>query len=196
MSPPLVVWNPHEDQAAHLLCNCSEAYVQTMYALWLVVQSLRAPRGQVSLLCWSFCGVPIPFGACSPSPCSSMRVPKLCQLFPCGCLHWFESAAGWRTAMLDSFVLAYEMGLKLGWLLFGHSLSPCSIPLPFILYLPLPLSSLTSPAPPLWSFSSDSPPSDFRSQVFCYSPFYHLSVQRKKRIDNKTVSLNLERKMT
>jgi hypothetical protein len=27
-----------------------------MLTLWMVVQSLRAPKGQVSWLCWSFCG--------------------------------------------------------------------------------------------------------------------------------------------
>jgi hypothetical protein len=64
-----------------------------MCVLWLVVQFLRAPRVQVSWLCWSSCGAPNLFGAHNPS---SIRVPKLHQLFGCRCLYLSESAAaGW-----------------------------------------------------------------------------------------------------
>lgn len=39
---------PYEGQAAHLLHMCEETYVQPMNILWLVVQTLKAPRVQVS----------------------------------------------------------------------------------------------------------------------------------------------------
>ena len=48
IAPAPVVQDTHENQAAHLLHMCGEAQVQPMYALWLVVQSLRAPRDQFS----------------------------------------------------------------------------------------------------------------------------------------------------
>jgi len=44
VAPVSVVEGPHEDQAAHLLCMSEEAWVQPVYVLWLVVQSLRATR--------------------------------------------------------------------------------------------------------------------------------------------------------
>ena len=40
-------------------------------------------RVQVSWLCCSSCGVPIPFWTCNPSSYSSVRVPKLHLLFGC-----------------------------------------------------------------------------------------------------------------
>ena len=47
-SPVPVVWDPYEDQPEHLLHMCREIYLQSMLVLWLVVQTLRAPRVQVS----------------------------------------------------------------------------------------------------------------------------------------------------
>ena len=44
-----------------------------MYVLWLAVQSLRAPRDQVSCLCWSPCRVSILSRACNPSSYSSIK---------------------------------------------------------------------------------------------------------------------------
>ena len=57
-----------------------------------MVQTLRAP----SWLCWSSCGVSIPFRAFNPSSYFSIRVPKLRPLFVCGCLHLSESGARWN----------------------------------------------------------------------------------------------------
>jgi len=42
-----VVQDPYEDQAAHLHMN-RETQVQPVYVLWLVVQTLRVPTGQIS----------------------------------------------------------------------------------------------------------------------------------------------------
>jgi hypothetical protein len=44
-----------------------------MYALWLVVQSLRVLRVQVGLLCWSSVEFLSPLGPCNPSSYSSIR---------------------------------------------------------------------------------------------------------------------------
>jgi hypothetical protein len=69
--------------------------VQSMYALWLVVQTLRFPQG--SRLADSV-GLPVGFlspSAHNPSFHHSIRVLKLHPLFGCGCLYLSESAAGW-----------------------------------------------------------------------------------------------------
>jgi hypothetical protein len=47
-NPHLVVQDPDEGQATYLLHMSGEAWVQPMNVLWLVVQTLRAPRVQVS----------------------------------------------------------------------------------------------------------------------------------------------------
>jgi len=47
-----------------------------VYIIWLVVQTLRTAKVQVSWFCWTSCGVPIPFGTCNPSSCNPWRVPK------------------------------------------------------------------------------------------------------------------------
>jgi hypothetical protein len=81
-------WSPRCTSATYR----GEAGVQPMHALWFVVQSLRVPRVQVSgllVFLWS----PYPFGAHSPSSCSSIRVPKLHPLVVSQYLA--ESAAGW-----------------------------------------------------------------------------------------------------
>jgi hypothetical protein len=64
-------------------------------ALWLVVQTLRDPKVQVSWLCSSSCGVLFFFGACNPSSYSSLRLPKLHPMFGCRCLYLSESAEVW-----------------------------------------------------------------------------------------------------
>ena len=38
-----------------------------LYVLWLVAQSMIAPKGLVSCLCWSSCGVPTTFRVCHKS---------------------------------------------------------------------------------------------------------------------------------
>jgi hypothetical protein len=43
--PAVVVHGLHEDQAVYLLHMCRGAWVQPVYVLWLMVQSLRAPKG-------------------------------------------------------------------------------------------------------------------------------------------------------
>lgn len=55
-----VVRGPREDQAAHL-CICGGGLGLVCVCSLVVVQTLRAPRIQVSGLCWSFRGVPISF---------------------------------------------------------------------------------------------------------------------------------------
>jgi hypothetical protein len=42
------VQDPYEDQAAHMLHMCREVYVKPMYVLWLVIQTLKVLRVQVS----------------------------------------------------------------------------------------------------------------------------------------------------
>jgi hypothetical protein len=69
----------------------------------LVVYTLKVPSIQVSSFCWFSCGMPIPFGACSFSSYSSIRVSKLHLLFSCGCLYLFESAAMW--SLLENSML-------------------------------------------------------------------------------------------
>lgn len=59
-----------------------------MCVLWLVVQSLRAVRVQVSWFCW----FSYPLCGCIPSFYSSITVSKLHPLLGCGCLHLSESA--------------------------------------------------------------------------------------------------------
>lgn len=60
-----VVQDSHEDQA--YFCYTCRCYVQPVHPLWLVAQSLRAPKG---LHCWSSCGVPIPSGPSILTPYS------------------------------------------------------------------------------------------------------------------------------
>lgn len=47
IAPIPVVWNPHKDQAAHLLHMFGEAQVEPVHVL-LVVQTLRAPNASDS----------------------------------------------------------------------------------------------------------------------------------------------------
>lgn len=86
--PIPVIPDLHRDQAAYLLHICWEVSFQTVYVLWLGVQSLRALRVHVIWYCWSSWEVPIPFRTLSPSPNSSIRVPNLHPLFGCGALHF------------------------------------------------------------------------------------------------------------
>jgi hypothetical protein len=65
-----------------------------VYALWLVVQTLRVPRVQVSCLSLSSRGISIPFGALIVIPIS-IRVPNLHLQFGSGCLHQSVSAVEW-----------------------------------------------------------------------------------------------------
>ena len=85
-SPTPVVQDSHESQATHLLHMNGESWIHPVYIFWLVVQTLRAPRVQVSWLFCSSCGIPIPFKTQNPSSHSSVRVPKLYPLFGCGYL--------------------------------------------------------------------------------------------------------------
>jgi hypothetical protein len=71
------------------------AGVQPMYALWLAVQSLGAPKGPGYLILLVFCGVPVLFLSLNPSPNSSIRLPKLHLMFGCESLYLFPLAAGW-----------------------------------------------------------------------------------------------------
>lgn len=82
-----------------------------MDALRLVVQSLRAPRVQVSWLCWSrWQGYSL---ACNPSFYSSVRVPKLHPLFCRWSLHLSKSAAGWLGLHLGPQYLEQGLSQKL-----------------------------------------------------------------------------------
>jgi hypothetical protein len=105
--------------------------------LWLVVQSPKAPKVQVSWLWWPYCGVPITFLL------FFHHILKLHPLFGCGCPNLSESAAGWSSSEDNLFLsssttrvslivsgIAHGMDLKLGQLLVGHSLSLCSTPTP------------------------------------------------------------------
>ena len=71
-----------------------EAWIQSGYVLWLVVQNLRARWVQVSWLCCYPCRVLTPFRALNPFSYFSIRVLKLHPLFHCGCLYWSVLAAG------------------------------------------------------------------------------------------------------
>lgn len=65
--PIPVIPDLHRDQAAYLLHICWEVSFQTVYVLWLGVQSLRALRVHVIWYCWSSWEVPIPFWVFNPS---------------------------------------------------------------------------------------------------------------------------------
>lgn len=75
-----VVRGPREDQAAHL-CICGGGLGLVCVCSLVVVQTLRAPRIQVSGLCWSFRGVPSPSVSSQPrssySPTRVLRLPPL-----------------------------------------------------------------------------------------------------------------------
>jgi hypothetical protein len=93
-----------------------------MYGLWFLVQSLRAPRVQVSWVCWSSGGVPIQFQAFNPSPNSSIRVSELCPMLGWQSLHLFQSAAGWSLsedsyARLLSACITVPLIVVTGWCL-------------------------------------------------------------------------------
>jgi hypothetical protein len=84
------------DWAAHLLGMCQGpcSSLGAWVCFGLMAQSLRTARGPGSSLCWSFCGVPIPFRAFNPSPNSSIRVSDSYPKFGCRYLSLFQSAAG------------------------------------------------------------------------------------------------------
>jgi hypothetical protein len=54
------------------------------FSLW------ELPRVQVSWLCWSSCGVPVPSGSLNPSLNSSTGLPEYCLMFGCVSLHLFR----------------------------------------------------------------------------------------------------------
>jgi hypothetical protein len=90
-----------------------------LYALRLVVQSLRAPKDPGS----SSCGVPVPFGGLNSSSNSFVRVPELYPTFGCGsiyiCFSQLLSGVLQRTVMLDSCLQAQQcqgVVLAIGWL--------------------------------------------------------------------------------
>lgn len=72
-----------------------------------------SPQGQVSLPCWSSCGVTISFRSLNLSPNFSTRPPKLFLMCGCGSLHLFPLAAGRSLseegyARLRSPILCYD----------------------------------------------------------------------------------------
>jgi len=60
---------------------------------------------KVSWLCWSSCGVPIPFGTLNASFYSFIRIPEFQPLLGCECLHLSESTAEWSLSE-DSRILS------------------------------------------------------------------------------------------
>lgn len=108
-----------------------------------MVQSLRAPRVQVSWLGWSSCSVSLPCRAYNSSFSSSIRFPKFHPILGCICI-CFSQLLGWASQravyarpacnpnrvllILSGLMFAHGMGLKLGWLLVGQSLHLCSFP--------------------------------------------------------------------
>jgi hypothetical protein len=113
-----------------------------MYVLWLVIQTLRAPRVQYSWLCWFSCGVLIPLGLTSSY--SSLRVPKLNPLGACIFLSQLLGGTSQRTtcsclqAQQNIINSVRDWCLPMEWvsswagLLVNHSLSLCSISHPCI----------------------------------------------------------------
>jgi len=87
-----VVWGSHEDGTACLLHMC-RALIWAVYVLWLVAQSLRAPKGPDQMTVGPLVGC-YPLQVLQSFPKSSIRVPDLCPMFACGYLHLFQLAAG------------------------------------------------------------------------------------------------------
>ena len=73
--------------------NVPEAWVQPLYSLWLMAQSLRSQGSRLVYTVDLPVGVPIPFRSFNPSSNSSIRVSELHPRFGCGNLHLFQSAA-------------------------------------------------------------------------------------------------------
>jgi hypothetical protein len=60
-----------------------------------MVQTLRAPRVQISWLCWPSFGVHVLFWSLNSSPNTSIRLPELHLMFDCGFLHLFQLMCLW-----------------------------------------------------------------------------------------------------
>jgi hypothetical protein len=87
------------------ICAGAKVFIQALvcfFFFWLIVQSLGAPRVQVSWFCCSSCAVPTPSRFLGPSQNPSTRLSELCPTFGCGCLRLFQSSAGWRVSA-DSY---------------------------------------------------------------------------------------------
>jgi hypothetical protein len=117
---------PSQDQAHHFpltpdkavlcyMCVCGGGGADwPMYAFWLVASSLRVLRGLVSWYCCSSYGVAIPFSFFSPSPNSSIGVPRLSTMVDYKYLRLSQSAAArvsQTTAMLG-FCLQVHLSIS------------------------------------------------------------------------------------
>ena len=69
--------------------SCVSATYVPMFVIWLMAQSLSTPKGWVSWLSWSSCGVPNPFRAFIPSPNSSLWISDLHPIFVSEYLHLY-----------------------------------------------------------------------------------------------------------
>lgn len=109
MAPAPVVFNPHEDQAAHQLHMSREGYVQPVYVLRMVVQTLRASWVQVSWFCWSSCECSICLGVAFLPLILTLEFPNSIHCWAVGvfiCVTLLVAGASQRTAMLDSCLQA------------------------------------------------------------------------------------------
>ena len=127
-----------------------------MYVLWLMVQTLRTPRVQVSCLCWSSCGVPIPFGPHKHSSYFSISILKLHPFLDCGCLFLSESVAQWSLSednlLLSASVRVASIVLGIGACHIAQHLDHLSILMRHLNNLSL--QPMTFPS---WIFSHPSP---------------------------------------
>jgi hypothetical protein len=96
----------HMETQLHICYVCTTGVsLGLVCALWLLAQSLTVFSGaQVSSLCWSSCGVPIPFSALNLSPNSSTSPTSIHCLAVslCICFSQLLGIVSQRTAILNS----------------------------------------------------------------------------------------------